>query len=81
MASAGIIVVFVILIILDIIFIILAIVNKGYLTTCESTEGPYCPTYYCSTPTTACGNAPYRVVNGNQVCQEYILKSASTPYT
>lgn len=81
MPPTGIIIILVILVIFDVVAIILALIARNNLKLCESSESPYCPSYYCSTPTDECGNAPYRTVAGETVCQTYTLKNATTKYT
>lgn len=54
---------------------------RNNLITCEDTENPYCPSYYCGYSSTECGNAPYHTVDGATVCQTYLLKDKSKSYT
>ena len=81
MVSTGAIVLIIILVIIDLVCIVLTLIARRNLSTCEDNENPYCPSYYCGYSSTQCGNAPFHEVDGQTVCQTYLLKAKSKKYT
>ncbi len=68
----------VLLVILNLTFGILAVLKRNGLRSCEKTENPYCPTYYCATLDATCGHKAFRSVGSSKECQSYLLNESST---
>jgi hypothetical protein len=68
---------YIILVVLILIVIGLAIwlfITRGQLTDCEASESQLCPVYQCPTPTSPCGNAPFR--GSAHECQHYFAQES-----
>lgn len=48
---------------------------------CEHSESNFCPSYACKVKDDQCGIKPYRIENGNKVCQVYLTEKNLPVYT
>jgi hypothetical protein len=77
--NTGAIVIIVILIILIIVGIVLIIVFQGQYNNCKDKESPLCLTGNCPATTDACGNSPFKFVDGQIVCKNSIFPASKVP--
>ena len=78
-SNTGAIVIVVILIILIVVGIVLIIVFQGQYNNCKDKESPLCLTGNCPAATDACGNSPFKFVDGQIVCKNSIFPASKVP--
>jgi hypothetical protein len=78
-SNTGAIVIIVILAILIIVGIVLIIVFQGQYNNCKDKESPLCLTGNCPATTDACGNSPFKFVDGQIVCKTSIFPTSTVP--